>query len=95
MIMGWANRVRRWYTAVEEAMGMMLPILALASVMPDLVSLRAVALTALWIGCGHTLLYYFGLYPQLRYRPFFKGLFAFGAGVCWPLWFLRDSPARR
>lgn len=74
---------------------MLCPLLAVMSVVPELVSLRGIALLALWFGCGHTLLFFYGVFPQVRYRPFFKGLVAFGAGVCWPLWFLPRSPVRR
>lgn len=91
-------RRRSWikaYATLEEGMGMLLPLLAVASLVPELVSYQSVAFMSLWLGAGHTLLFYFGLYPTLRYRPFFKGLFGFGAGVCWPLWFVKDSPQRR
>lgn len=82
------HALRRGYALLEEGMGMLLPLLAIASTMPDLVSFQSVALVALWLGCGHTVLFYLNPYPPLRYRPFYRGLFAFGAGVCWPLWIL-------
>ncbi len=91
----WFDRVARWHDKLEEAMGMVLPALALASLVPDLVSLQSVALAALWMGWGHTLLYYLGLYPKLRCRPVFKGLVAFAAGLAWPLWFLPQPAIRR
>lgn len=87
--------LRRGYCALEEAMGILLPILTLASIVPDHVTMGAVAVASLWLGIGHTMLFYFGVYPTLRYRPFVKGLFAFGAGVCWPLWFLPHQILRR
>lgn len=89
------RRVARYYALVEESAGMFCPLLALMSVVPELASLRGIALLSLWIGCGHTLLHFYDLCPEVRYRPFFKGLFAFGAGVCWPLWFLPRTPIGR
>ena len=91
----WGSRVRTCYAAIEEAAGMLCPLLAVISVVPALATLQGIALASLWIGCGHTLLHFYDVYPHLRYRPFFKGLFAFGAGTCWPLWFLLRSPVGR
>lgn len=91
----WGKRLHVLHGAIEEAAGMLCPLLAVMSVMPELATLRGIALLALWFGFGHTLLHFYGLYPHLRFRPFFKGLFAFGAGVCWPLWFLPRSPVGR
>lgn len=95
MKQGWGNRMRGWYAAVEESAGVLCPLLVIMSVIPELATLRGIALVALWFGFGHTLLYFYNLYPHLRFRPFFKGMFAFGAGVCWPVWFLPGSPVGR
>lgn len=91
----WRRRVRIWYAAIEESAGVLCPLLCVMSVVPELASLRGVALLSLWIGCGHTLLHFYSLCPPIRYRPFFRGLFAFGAGMCWPLWFLPRTPIGR
>lgn len=91
----WTSRIGRYYAAIEEGAGVLCPLLAAMSLIPELATLQGVALLSLWIGFGHTLLHFYDLCPQVRYRPFFKGLFAFGVGVCWPLWFLLQRPIRR
>ncbi len=87
--------LRAAYAAVEEAAGMLCPLLAIVSVAPPLATLPGIALVSLWIGFGHAVLHFYDLCPALRYRPVVKGLFAFGAGVCWPLWFLLRPPLGR
>lgn len=89
------KRLGVYHAAALEAAGMLCPLLALMSLVPELASLQGIALVSLWIGCGHTLLHYYNLCPVLRWNPFFKGLFAFGAGVLWPLWFLPRTPIGR
>jgi hypothetical protein len=91
----WRKGVRTYYAAIEECAGVLCPLLAVMSVVPQIASLQGVALVSLWIGCGHTLLHFYGLCPRVRYRPFLRGLFAFGAGVCWPIWFLARRPIGR
>lgn len=91
----WSKQITRYYAAAEEGAGVLCPLLAVMSVIPELASLQGVALLSLWIGFGHTLLHFYDLCPRVRYRPFFKGLFAFGAGICWPLWFLPQKPIGR
>lgn len=96
MTPAWRRRVRRGYAALEEAAGMLCPLLYVVSVIPPLATLQGIALLSLWIGCGHTLLHFYDLCPPLvRYRPFIRGLFAFAAGLCWPLWFLRPTSLGR
>jgi hypothetical protein len=92
---GWGSRAARLYAAIEESAGMLCPLLAVMAIFPELATLRGIALLSLWFGCGHTLLHFYSLCPPLRYRPFFRGLFAFGAGMCWPLWFVAPSAAGR
>jgi hypothetical protein len=91
----WGNRLKTSYAAIEESAGVLCPLLVIMSVVPELASFRAIALISLWFGCGHTLLHFYDVYPALRFRPFYKGLFAFGAGICWPVWFLPGSPVGR
>ncbi len=80
--------VRKGYALLEEVMGTLLPLLVIASAAPGWISLPSVAIASLWLGFGHAALYYLDLYPVLRCRPFYRGVFAIGAGVCWPLWIL-------
>ncbi len=86
MSLPWSTTGRAIYARVEEFAGLLCPLLSLLSVMYNVGSLRWSALLFLWLGSGHTVLYFYGIYPELRYRPFFKGMFAFGVGLCWPVW---------
>ena len=91
----WGRRVRAWYAGVEESTGVLCPLLLVVSLIPELATLRGIALAALWLGFGHTMLHFYDVYPRLSLRPFFKGPFAFGAGVLWPGWFQPGSPVGR
>jgi len=84
------------YAHVEETAGVLCPLLSILSLIHQAGYVEWSALLFLWLGCGHTVLHFYGLYPQIGYRPFFKGLFAFGVGLCWPLWYARriDGPPR-
>ena len=84
----WKNRLAV-YQRIEESAGMLCPLLSIISVMNQFTSLRWSAWLFLWLGCGHAVLHFYNLYPRLSYRPFFQGMFAFGVGLCWPLWYAR------
>jgi hypothetical protein len=84
------------YGHIEELAGVICPLLSVVSLLHYAGVLNWSALLFLWLGCGHTVLYFYDLYPPLRYRPFFRGMFAFGVGLCWPLWYAThiDRPRR-
>lgn len=87
MVLEWLTGTKRVYPYVEEFAGVLCPLLSVMSVMHNADLLQWSAFLFLWLGGGHTVLHFYDLYPQLRYRPFFKGLFAFGVGIFWPLWY--------
>jgi hypothetical protein len=96
MVLEWLPTWKVAYAHVEESAGVLCPLLSILSLIHQAGYLEWSAALFLWLGCGHTVLYFYGLYPELKYRPFFKGLFAFGVGLCWPLWYARhiDGPRR-
>jgi len=97
MVLEWLTSTKRVYPYVEEFAGVLCPALSLMSLLHNGDALQWSAFLFLWLGCGHAVLHFYDLYPQLRYRPFFKGLFAFGVGLCWPLWYAWKTadPRRR
>jgi hypothetical protein len=95
MVLEWLPTWKVAYGHIEETAGLLCPLLSILSLIYQAGYLEWSALLFLWLGCGHTVLYFYDLYPQLRYRPFFKGLFAFGVGLCWPLWYAHQSTRPR
>lgn len=87
--------LRQQYESVEYAFGVICPLLGALSVLDNLGLLRWAWLFFLWLSCGHYLLYFYDVYPLLRYRPFAKGLFVFGIGMMWPVWYVLRIHKRR
>lgn len=88
-------RLRRHYESIEQFFGVACPLLSVLSVLDYFELIRWTWLLLFWLSCGHWTLYFYDLYPLLRYRPFFKGLFIFGVGLLWPLWCARYLRNRR
>jgi hypothetical protein len=80
------TRGRLLHGGVEEFFGVLCPALSALSLMDDGARLAGAAALFLWLGWGHAMLFAFDLYPELRHRPFLRGLFAFGVGLGWPIW---------
>jgi len=74
------------YESVEEFFGVACPLLSALSILDHFGLLRWAWLLLFWLSCGHWSVYAYDLYPVLKYRAFVRGLFAFGVGLCWPVW---------
>lgn len=79
-------QLHRNYEAVEHFFGVACPLLSALSVLDYLGMIRWAWLLLFWLACGHYMLYYYDIFPRIKYRPFVKGLFVFGVGLLWPLW---------
>jgi hypothetical protein len=78
--------LRRYYESAEYLFGVGCPLLSVLSVLDATGMVHWVWLLFFWMACGHFALYSSDTYPSIRYRPFARGLFAFGVGVAWPVW---------
>lgn len=79
-------RLSKHYESVEQFFGVACPLLSALSILDYFGLLRWAWLFLFWLSCGHWSLYFYGLYPVLKYRAFVKGLFIFGVGLLWPIW---------
>jgi hypothetical protein len=89
---------RRWetrYESVEYFLGVACPLLGALSVLDHFGLIRWTWLVLFWMSAGHYALYFYDIFPSIKYRPFFKGMFVFGVGVAWPLWCLVRVPKKR
>ncbi|MFK7916165.1 MAG: hypothetical protein AB8B93_19795 [Pseudomonadales bacterium] len=70
---------------IEEAAGCLCPLLLVLSLLPQSLLPGIAAATFLWLGLGHSLLYYFDRMPVTRAAPLVRGFSALIAGALWPL----------
>lgn len=89
------HRLRKHHDAVEHLFGVACPLLSALSILDYLGLIQWAWLLMLWLSCGHYSLYFYDVYPALKYRPFVKGLFVFGVGVLWPIWCAAHVSRRR
>lgn len=87
------RRLGQAYDTVEHVFGVVAPLLGALSLLDFFGLLAWTWLLLLWMSCGHWALYFCDTYPELKHRPFARGMFAFGVGLLWPLW-LAARPAR-
>lgn len=88
-------RLRKHYESVEQFFGVACPLLSVLSVLDHFGLIRWAWLLLFWLSCGHWTLYLYDLYPTLKYRAFVKGLFVFGVGMLWPIWWALHLRKRR
>lgn len=74
------------YDSIEYFFGVLCPLLSVLSLLDHLGAVRWAWALLFWMSAGHFSLYLYNLYPQIRHRPFAKGLFVFGVGMMWPVW---------
>lgn len=70
---------------VEEAAGCLCPLLLMLSLVPTALLPAVAAGVCLWLGLGHSLLYYCNRMPVTRAAPVLRGVCALLAGLIWPL----------
>jgi hypothetical protein len=80
------------YNRVEHFFGVLCPVLWMVSVLHMHGMLEWSALLFLWLGYGHSLFYFYQIYPTVRYRPFVQGLAVVLLGLVWPLWCAQYRP---
>jgi hypothetical protein len=82
------------YARVEHFLGVLCPLLWMVSLLFSHGMLQWSALLFLWIGYGHSLFFFYQIYPRINYRPFCQGLAVVGLGLIWPLWCAQYVPKR-
>lgn len=91
------RRYRQWlrYEGIEQFFGVACPLAGAVSLLDFWELLGWTWLLLLWMSCGHYALYWYDACPVLKYRPFVRGLFVFGVGILWPVWFAARGRDRR
>lgn len=88
------QRLGKHHESLVYFLGVACPLLSALTILDHFELTRWAWLFILWLSCGHYTLYYYDLFPRLRYRGFIKGLFVFGIGLLWPVWCARRLPRK-
>ena len=88
-------RLRAYHDAVEHFFGVACPVLSGLSLLHYAEMIQWAWLFLLWLSCGHYSLYFYNVFPVIKYRPFVKGLFVFGVGLLWPVWCAAHANKRK
>jgi hypothetical protein len=83
------------YAGIEFLFGVVCPLLWMVSMLHAHGLLQWSALLFLWLGYGHSLFYFYQIYPTVKYRPFLQGLAVVGLGLMWPLWCAQYAAPKR
>src|SRR5688572_32437847 len=75
------RRLRARYESIMHFFGVACPVLSALSILHYAGLIQWLWLFMLWLACGHFLLYFYNLYPLIKYRAFAQGLFVFGVGL--------------